>query len=287
VLLALGAVYVIWGSTYFAMRVAMTYLPPFIMGGARFSAAGLALYAFLRLRGMPAPGFKEWASAALVGGLLLVLGNGFVALSERTIDSGIAALVVATVPLWTAAIAALFGERPTVLELGGLLLGFLGILVLRSGSAASFRGWDALLLCCAPLAWALGSVLSRHLPLPRGLMATATEMVAAGAGLFVIALVRGDRPLGAPTLSAVVALAYLVVFGSLVAFSAFGFLLRTTRPALAMSYAYVNPMVALGIGTVFGGELFSNTKVLACTLTVAGVVMASLGRGEETAKPAA
>lgn len=277
VAVALAAVYLIWGSSYFAMRVVLPFLPPFLMSGCRFVIAGSILYGVLRARGVPAPQPKEWAASAAVGVLLLSLGNALVATAQRTIESGVAATVIATVPLWTAAFAALFGERPTLLECGGLLLGFIGITVLQSGGSLSF-GWDTVALCLAPMFWAFGAAWSKRLPLPAGLMATAAEMLTGGSVLLLLAVVRGDRPLSSPTFATVGAFVYLVAFGSLVAFSAFGFLLRNTRPAIAMSYAYVNPLVALLIGAGLGGEPLSFAKLLACALTVSGVVMAGLSR---------
>jgi drug/metabolite transporter (DMT)-like permease len=276
--LALAAVYLIWGSSYFAMRVVLPFLPPFLMSGGRFLIAGGVLYAVLRARGAAAPRPREWAAAAVVGVLLLSFGNALVAVAERTIESGVAATVIATVPLWTAAFAALFGERPTLFEGAGLLLGFIGIAVLQSGGSLTFGGWDALALCAAPVFWAFGSAWSKRLPLPSGLMATAAEMIAGGAVLLALAVARGDRPLQAPTFATAGAFLYLIAFGSLVAFSAFGYLLRNTRPAIAMSYAYVNPLVALLIGAILGGELLTPAKLLACAITVCGVALAALSR---------
>lgn len=277
VAICLAAVYVIWGSTYFAMRVALDVLPPFLMGGFRFLLAGSVLYAALRQRGAERPTRKQWAASLLVGTLLLACGNGFVGIAERSVDSGVAATVVATMPLWAALLGTLFGERPTSLELGGLLLGFAGVLVLHRGGSLHFHGVDALAIVVAPIAWALGSVWSRRLPMPTGLMSAATQMIAGGCVMMSIALVRGERPL-AFAVPGAAAFVYLVVFGSLVGFTAYAYLLRNTRPALATSYAYVNPLVALALGALWNGEAFTRNKLAACALTISGVGLVTLAR---------
>jgi drug/metabolite transporter (DMT)-like permease len=273
---AIAVLYVVWGSTYFAMHVALGFLPPFLMAGPRFVVAGLILLVFLRGRGAELPTPKQWGSAAVVGIFLLVLGNGLVAIGQRSIDSGVAATVVATMPLWAAGIGSVWGDRPTAREVIGLVLGFIGVAILHSGGSLSFRSIDAVALLFAPIAWAFGSILSRRIPLPKGLMAGAAQMICAGAVMIALAMLRGERPIGPPTAASIGALLYLVCFGSILAFSAYGHLLRTTRPSLAMSYAYVNPLVALGIGAVLGGEPLSKTKVAACFLTILGVVVVTL-----------
>jgi len=275
---ALLAVYIVWGSTYFAMRVAMRFLPPFLMAGPRFLAAGLLLLVVLRWRGATLPTAKQWGGAGLVGVLLLVFGNGFVALGQRTVDSGVAATVVATMPLWAAGFGAVFGDKPTGRELVGLIAGFVGVAILQRGGNLHFDRLDSVVLVLAPITWAFGSLLGRKLPMPSGPMATAAQMIVGGLVMTVTAAVLGERPVGPPTAASVGALLYLVFFGSILAFSAYGYLLRTTRPAIATSYAYVNPMVALGLGAVLGGETFTSTKLTACLLTITGVLVVSAPR---------
>jgi len=270
---ALFAVYVIWGATYFAMHVALGFLPPFAMAGPRFVTAGALLYAILRVRGVPSPAPKQWGAALVVGVLLLACGNGFVALAQRTIDSGVAATIVATMPLWTAVLGYFFGERASVRELFGLLLGFAGVAILRSGGSLPIASFNTVALLLAPVAWAVGSLLARRLPVPEGAMSAACQMLGGGLVMCVVALLRGERPVGPPTGAALAALGFLVVFGSLVAFSAYGYLLRTTRPAVATSYAYVNPVVALGLGAALGGEPLTRARILACALTLTGVLV--------------
>ena len=275
---ALFSLYVVWGSTYYAMRVALGSLPPYLMAATRFSIAGLLLFAVLRLRGARAPAAREWLAAGIVGSLLLVVGNGFVVLAERTVDSGTAATIVATVPLWMAALGWFWGERPKARELLGLMFGFAGIVVLNGGDSRSLRSIDGLLIIVAPMAWAVGSLLSRRLPMPSGAMSTACQMLLAGISMFVVALARGERFAQPVSTTSLTALAYLIVFGSLLGFSAYGFLLRHTRPLIATSYAYVNPVVALAIGAALGGEQLGQRKLAACALTVLGVLVVTLNR---------
>ena len=274
VVAALLALYLIWGSTYFAMRIALDALPPFLMCGLRFVVAGAALLLFLRGRGAPLPTLKQWGASTIVGTLLLVCGNGLVAVAERSVDSGVAATVVATMPLWMAAIGTAFGDRITRMEWLGLAIGFAGVAVLNRAGTLTLSSLDTLAILIAPIAWALGSVWSRRLPLPPKLMGTAAQMLCGGVILLLLAAVSGERMSETPSARALAALAYLVVFGSLVAFSAFGFLLRNTRSTIASSYAYVNPVVALAIGSLLGGESFTAYKLIACALTVVGVAIA-------------
>ena len=275
---ALLSLYVVWGSTYYAMRVALGTLPPYLMAATRFSIAGLLLFVLLRVRGARTPAAREWFAAGIVGSLLLVMGNGFVVLAERTVDSGTAATLVATVPLWMAALGWFWGERPKKRELVGLAFGFAGIVVLNGGDGRSLRGIDGLLIVLSPIAWAVGSLLSRRLAMPSGAMSAACQMLLAGISMFVVALARGERLEHPISAASITALAYLIVFGSLLGFSAYGFLLHRTRPLIATSYAYVNPVVALGIGAALGGESLSPRKLAACALTVIGVLVVTLNR---------
>lgn len=275
---ALLSLYLIWGSTYYAMRVALQSLPPYLMAGFRFLLAGALLLAVLVLRGAALPKPREWLAAGAVGTLLLVMGNGFVVLAERSVDSGTAATVVATVPLWMAALGWFWGERPKPRELFGLAFGFAGIVVLNSHGGISLRGVDGLAIVLAPVAWAVGSLWSQRLPLPVGLMSSACQMLLAGPLMFLVALARGEQLHGPVSGASLAAVGYLIVFGSLLAFSAYGFVLRTTRPLIATSYAYVNPLVALAIGAALGGEQLSARKLGACALTVLGVLVVTLSR---------
>lgn len=236
------------------MSWALVSLPPFLMAGLRFALAGTLLYTVLRLRGTPHPTRRQWAAGAATGTLLLVIGNGGVAFAQQWVPSGVAALVVGSMPLWAALFGGLFGQWPGRAELAGLALGFCGIVLLNLDGALGGRVLPAVVLLLAPLSWAFGSVWSRRLPMPPGLMTTATQMLCAGALMLLISVALGERPRGVPEPRAVAAFFYLLFFGSLVAFSAYGYLLRHARPAVATSYAYVNPVVAMLLGIFLNGE---------------------------------
>ena len=267
---ALLAVCVIWGSTYFAMRVGLESLPPFMMGSLRFLIAGVAMYAVLRARGERAPTRRQWGSAALTGALLLVVGNGAVAFGQQRVSSSVAAIVVATMPLWAVLFGRLFGDRASRLELVGVGIGFVGVALLHAGGDLFSYGASAFAMLLAPAGWALGSVWSRRLPLPGGLMSTAAQMLTGGAMMGVVSFATGEHldALANVSMRSVLAVAYLALFGSIIAFSAYGYLLRHARTSTATSYAYVNPLIALGIGVVLGGE-----RVHAATLAGAGVIL--------------
>jgi drug/metabolite transporter (DMT)-like permease len=277
--LALLAVYVIWGSTYLGIKEALTGFPPFLMSGVRFLIAGTLLYGFLRLRGASNPNRRQWGGAAIVGTLLLVGGNGGVALAEQSsVASGVAALIVATTPLWAVLFARIWGRWPNRKEWIGLLVGFVGIICLNLGGSLSATPLGAVTVLGAATCWALGSVWSQHLPLPNGAMSSAVEMLVGGTVLSVLGLVFNERISSAPPPISLWALVYLILIGSLVAFSAYGYLLKRVRPALATSYAYVNPLVALLLGAAFAGEQITGVEVIALLFILTGVVLVALGR---------
>ncbi len=277
---ALGAVYLIWGSTYLAMRVAVAGLPPFYMASTRFLLTGLVLLVFLRLRGAPWPTAKEWLWSAPVGALMFALGNGTVAMAERHISSGVAAVVCGTMPLWAAAMGPFFGERTTAREWVGMVLGLTGVAVLGLGSELRGDPVATVALMVAPIAWALGSLLARKMPLPKGLMSAATQMLTGGAIMTVVSRVAGEPwpTLSEVPASALVAWAYLAVAGSLVAYSAYTYLLRTTRPAVATSYSYVNPAIAVAVGVALGNERVGPEIVLSVGLVVMATLLVVLQR---------
>ncbi|MBP7693579.1 MAG: drug/metabolite exporter YedA [Anaerolineales bacterium] len=286
VVLSLLAVYLIWGSTYFAIRVAVTAWPPLLLVGLRFILAGSLLFGFLRWRGAPAPTRQQWLHAGAVGLLLLGGGNGLVTVAEQWVSSSLAAAIVATSPLWVALFSGLTGHWPSKGEWLGIGVGFLGVVLLNLEGEMRANPFSALLLVGAPICWAVGSVLSRRLKLPVGPMASAAEMLTSGVALTVGGLLLGER-LGPLTAPAVGAWLYLVVFGSLVAFSAYVYLIRTVRPALALSYAYVNPVVALGLGLAFGGEKITGVGLAGVGVILAGVVFITLAQSKTAPAPAA
>ena len=273
ILLALFARYVIWGSTYLGMRVAMEGFPPFRMGAIRFLVAGAALLLVSRARGNPLPTPVQWRNSALVGTLLLAVGNGGVAYAEQTVSSGLAALVISGMPLWMALFSGLFGKWPSMGDWAALALGATGIVLLNHGSdlRGSPGGMVALLIASA--SWAFGSLWSRRVDLPRGSMAAATQMVGGGAVLFGASLLRGEHFAHIPSARSTGALLYLVVFGSLVAYSAYLYLLARVRPAVASSYAYVNPVVAVFVGAALGGESIPVVAWVAMPLILASVAV--------------
>ena len=277
VLIALLSVYFIWGSTYLAIRIALEGFPPFIMAAIRFLTTGIGLYIVLRIRGVPAPDRSQWKGAAIVGGLLLLGGNGGVVFAEQWVASGLAALGVATVPLWTVLFAGIWKRWPAHLEWAGLLLGFTGIVLLNFEGDLRANPAGAIALIIAAVCWAFGSAWSRYLSLPAGLMASAVEMIAGGALLLAASFLTGEKMNGFPAWHSVGALFYLMIFGSLIGFSAYTYLLSKARPALATSYAYVNPVIAVGLGVILAGERITTVGITAMLIIIAGVVLVMFG----------
>ena len=274
---AFFALYVIWGSTYLVIRIGVEYWPPLMLGGVRFIIAGTLLYAFLRWRGVPAPTWQQWKAAAAIGVLLLSCGNGAVTVAEHAgVASGVAALAVATVPLFTLLCGYFWGARNTRLEWAGIVLGLIGIAMLNLGSNLQSSPLGATLLVFAAASWAFGSVLSKHLPLPAGAMASAVEMLVGGVVLLIGSVASGEHLDSMPPLEGWLALAYLTCFGSIVAFNAYMYLLKHVRPAAATSYAYVNPAVAVLLGIVFAGETIGLEEALAMTVIISAVVLIGL-----------
>ena len=286
VALALAAVYVIWGSTYLAIRFALEGgFPPFLLGGIRFIIAGSLMFAFLRWRGMPAPTRAQWRNAAVMGGLMLLLGNGMVNLAETQVSSGLAAVTVASAPLWMAVFAAMRGDRPTRLEAVGLGIGFVGVVWLSTGGSLTGAPMGLVTLLVASIAWSFGSIWSRGRDLPSPFMSSAAQMLCGGALMLAVGLGLGERLHGMPTAHAIGAFWYLVVMGSLVGFSAYIWLLHHVRPALAGSYAYVNPAIAVALGAWLAHERFGLRELVAMGVILAGVVAITLAKAAK-GKPA-
>ena len=278
---ALAIVYVVWGSTYLGIRFALEggWPPLTAVSGGRFLLAGGAMYAFLRWRGVAAPTRAQWKNLLAMGALLLLLGNGCVVLAEQSVSSGLAAVAVASVPLWMGLFGAMFGHRPSRAEWLGIAIGFGGVVWLNAGSSLNASPAGLVLLLVAPVGWAFGSVWSRGRDLPSPFMAAAGQMLCGGALLLLAGLLRGENPLAAqPTAEGVLALAYLAVFGSIVAFSTYVWLLHHVRPALVSSYAYVNPAIAVALGAWLAGERFSGHDLGAMAVILAGVVIITLAR---------
>ncbi|HEY6066260.1 MAG TPA: EamA family transporter [Thermoanaerobaculia bacterium] len=278
---AFAAVYLIWGSTYLAIRFAIETIPPHLMAAARFLVAGAILYAWARLRGAPRPSFTNWRAAAVVGGLLLLGGNGAVVWAETRVPSGVTSLLVATVPIWMAIIESVRrgGRRPATAVIAGLVLGLGGLALLLAPGRLAGRvdalGAGALLL--GSFSWAFGSLLSRTAKLPKsGFLAAAMEMIAGGAWLLLFGLVTGQAgrlTLAALSAKSLVSLAYLIVFGSLVGFTAYIWLLGATTASRVSTYAYVNPVVAVLLGWAFAGEAMTLRTAVAAGVIVAAVAL--------------
>ncbi|KIS42320.1 drug/metabolite exporter YedA [Kosakonia radicincitans] len=276
---ALFALYIIWGSTYFVIRVGVESWPPFMMAGIRFLSAGIVLITILLLSGHKLPPLRPMLNAALIGVLLLAVGNGFVTVAEhQNVPSGIAAVVVATVPLFTLCFSHFFGIATRKLEWAGIAIGLAGIILLNSGGNLSGNPWGAVMILIGSLSWAFGSVYGSRIELPSGMMAGAIEMLAAGIVLLAASALSGEHLSAVPPLSGFFAVGYLALFGSIIAISAYMYLIRNVSPALATSYAYVNPVVAVLLGTGFGGEHLSSVEWLALAIIILAVVLVTLGK---------
>jgi len=276
--LALLGVYLIWGSTYLAIRIALEGFPPFLMAAIRFPIAGGLMFAFLVWRGMPLPTPRQWLNCLITGTLLLGMGNGLVCYAEQTVASGIAAVAVASVALFIAIFTGLYGHWPSRLEWIGLIVGFTGVVVLNLGGELRGSPLGALALVFATLGWAFGSVWSRHQDMPQPMMSAAAQMLTGGVSLTVIALLRGEHFAAVPSLHASLAFVYLIVAGSILGFSAYIYLLHHTRAALASSYAYVNPPVAVLIGVLLAGESVRTIDLVGMAVILAGVVTITMAK---------
>lgn len=287
--MAFLSVYLIWGSTYLAIRYAVETLPPLLMAGTRFLVAGSIVYAFVRLRGVPRPTRLHWRSTLIIGALLLLGGNGGVVWAEQTVPSSVAALLITSVPIWMVLLDWLRpgGVRPGAAVAAGVVLGFGGVVLLfATEQLADGRPMDrigALILVCGSFCWSLGSVWSRRIALPSSpLLVTGMEMLCGGVLLTLAGLAFGEGAkinLDGITALSVASLIYLIVFGSLVAFSSYVWLLKHSTPASVSTYAFVNPVVAVLIGVTIGGEPIGWRMVLASLIILAGVVLITLKPG--------
>lgn len=282
--LALLAVYIVWGSTYLAIRIGLESIPPLLLIGARYLAAGAILYGFLWWRGgrgadYVAPTRRQWLHSAVAGLVMLGGGTGFTALAEQHIPSSLSATIVTVSPILASVIAGAFGEQPRRGEWLGVGVGFAGAFLLTFDPNARASPQGVALQLCSSLTWTFGSMVAKYrLHLPTGAMTSASQMLAGGALIILIGLVRGEgltRPVLAESAWAWV---YLVVFGSILGYSAYVHLLKNTRPALATSYAYVNPIVAVLLGMTLAGERVSVFQVAAMAVILAGVAFIARAR---------
>jgi len=283
--IALGIVYIVWGSTYFAIAVADRTLPPLLMLSVRFLVAGGLLYAWAMRRGETAgghPGRRQWGAAAVIGGLLLVVDTGGVAWAEQRVASGLAALLVASVPLFMAILdRAFFGARLSLGAAAGIATGLLGIAIL-AGPSGRIDAIGAIVLLVASFSWAAGSAYARVAPLPRSpLLAGAMQMLAAGLALAVVGIAMGELGRAHPSAisgASLAAVAFLIVFGSLIAFTAYGWLLKNASTPLLSTYAYVNPGVAVFLGWAFAGEHVGGRELAAGLVILSSIALLALSR---------
>jgi drug/metabolite transporter (DMT)-like permease len=296
VVLAFAAIYVIWGSTYLAIRLAIETIPPYLMGGARFLIAGALLYGVLRWRGVKAPARVHWRAALIVGALLLFGGNGGVMLAEQYVPTGLAALIIATVPLWMVVLNWKWGDRirPTIGTAIGVGLGLFGIGLIaapgQSVAEGAINPIGLVMLIVASLSWSIGSLYSRRAQLPtNALLSTAMEMLAGGSLMMIAGLLLGQ---GAQirwdhvSVLSLTALGYLVIFGSLVGFTAYVWLLKVSTPARVSTYAFVNPVVAVFLGWAFAGEQLSARVMVAAAIIILAVVLITFSQAAAPSRSA-
>jgi drug/metabolite transporter (DMT)-like permease len=280
VLLALVTVYLVWGSTYLAIHFALLSFPPFLLMGTRFLVAGALLFGWLKLRRVPNPAPRQWRDGGIVGVLLLGGGMGLTAVAQQYVSSGLTAVFIASAPLMFALWSGLFGQWPSGREWIGIVVGFFGAALLASGGQFAAQPIGAVALTCAVASWTLGSALSqKKLVLAPGAMGFASEMLIGGVFLLGIGLARGEV-LATPLDSrALLAWAYLVSAGSLAGFSAYMYLLSRVPPALASSYAYVNPAIAVMLGVVFANESIGPREMIAMFVILASVIVLTTAKG--------
>lgn len=274
IVLCLAATWLIWGSTYLAIKFALLGFPPFFQMGTRFLVAGGLLMAWMRWRGAAWPSVLQWRNALVVGALMLGGGMGGTAYAEQTIGSGLIVAFIAVVPLMITALNLCWGIKPSATEASGIVVGLAGVLMLTQGAgfAASPAGLIAMLLACS--GWSLGSVLSqRALPLAPGATGFASEMLCGGVVLMAMSLLRGEAMSWPPAPGAIAAWVYLVVFGSLIGFNAYMVLLARAPAALASSYTFVNPVIAMLLGVVVAGETVTAFEWIAVGVVLAGVLL--------------
>jgi drug/metabolite transporter (DMT)-like permease len=296
--IALLTIYTVWGGTYLAIRYAVETIPPFLMAGTRFLLAGAILYIWRRSAGDPAPTRGQWLRASAVGLLLLLGGNGLLSLAEQHVASGIASLIIGSVPLWMTTIEALRpgGVRPNTLGILGLLTGFGGIALLVAPSFLDRNPLEShplgiIMLLFAALFWSLGSIYSRHARLPDStLLSTAMEMLAGAAGLYLVGTFGGEWRLLVPaeiTVRSWISLSYLVLFGSMLGFTAYAWLLRSAPVSLVATYAYVNPLVAILLGSLFAQETLTVHVLLSAAVIISSIVLINASRRLKPQQPPA
>ena len=294
IIAAFASIYLVWGSTYLAIRYAIETIPPFTMGGARFLVSGVLLYAWARYRGAPNPTRLNWRNAAIAGAFLLLGGNGAVVWAEQFVPSGLTALLVSILPFWLVIIEWVRPprRRPSALVLVGLVLGFVGIIVLigpgNLGGDGDVPLVGALVLILGSLSWAIGSFWSRDAELPKsGLLTTGMEMLAGGALLLIAGVVSGELTnfdIQRVSRDSAIGLLYLITFGSLIGFTSYIWLLDKVSPAILGTYAYVNPIVAVLLGWAIAGEALSIRTGVAAAIVICAVALITSARSATAAQ---
>jgi drug/metabolite transporter (DMT)-like permease len=279
VITCLAATWFVWGTTYLGIKVALVSFPPFFQIGSRLLAAGALLYLWAWWRGKALPTRIEWRNAVIVGTVMLAANQGGVAYAEQTIASGLVVAFIAIVPALITIASLPFGVRPSILELVGIVAGFGGVLMLIRGDAFSASTAGLVAVTIAALGWAIGSVLAQHVfAVARGAAGFASQMICAGGVMMLISLFTGESLRWPPQALATAAWAYLVFFGSLVAFSAYMVLLSRASPVLATSHTFVNPVIGMLLGASLGGEKIDTGEWLAVAIVIAGVTTIVVGR---------
>jgi drug/metabolite transporter (DMT)-like permease len=286
---ALIALYIVWGSTYLAIRFAVETIPPFMHASLRFLISGAILFAWRRLAGDPTPTASNWKSTAIVGTLLLLGGNGLVALAERTVPSGIAALMISTSPFWLVMFESFRtgGSKPNWQSILGLIIGFTGVFILIgpaeiTGAGQKVDTFGTILLLCAPFLWSLGSIYARGADMPKStLMSTGMQMLTGAVSLFIVSVVTGELngfSFGTVSMRSWWGLIYLITFGSLVGFVSYGWLLHNAPVSLLSTYAYVNPVVAVFLGWLLANEELNARIAVASAIIIGAVIMINYAR---------
>jgi drug/metabolite transporter (DMT)-like permease len=279
VLASLAATWLVWGSTYLAIKFALESFPPFYQMGTRFLTAGVLLAFWMKARGAPWPNLRQWGHALVVGSLMLGGGMGGTASAEVTVSSGLVVAFIAVIPFLTALANMVWRDFPTRWEWAGIALGLVGVLMLVRGSGFAGSSSGLIAISVAVVCWTLGSVLSqRNMPLAPGAMGFASEMICGGVVLMALSLLTSERPTWPPSPQAAYAWVYLVIFGSLIGFNAYMLLLSRTSPALATSYSFVNPVIAMLLGVALGGERVTSWEWAAAGVVVLGVVVLVLSK---------
>lgn len=287
--IALLALYIVWGSTYLGIRFAVETIPPFLHASLRFLISGALLYIWRRGAGDPAPTAGNWKSTAIVGAALLLGGNGLVAWAEQTVPSGIAALMITTSPFWLVLFEALRsgGTKPTWQAILGLIIGFMGVFILVGpseivGAEAQFDTFGIILLLLAPVFWSMGSIYARGADMPKStLLSTGMQMLTGAVALFLVSLIKGELSgfsFGLVSMRSWLALAYLITFGSLIGFVSYGWLLHNAPVSLLSTYAYVNPVVAVLLGSLLADEPLNGRILIAAAIIIGSVVLINSAR---------